>query len=85
MAFILSRVLILLAWAVADTGFSHRLTANKISLEGHIGKYRRIIRSKIFFFRVSNILAPCPHAQLRGRKVIKRLWTCFGPCVRDHS
>ena len=25
------------------------------------------------FFRISNISVPCPHAQLRGRTVIKKL------------
>ena len=48
-----------------------------ISLDCHIGKYRGVIRSKIVFLRISNISAPCPHAQLRGRTVIKKLWT-FG-------
>ena len=51
----------------------------------HIGKYRGIIRSKIVFFRISNISVPCPHAQLRGRTVIKKLWTFFGPWGRDRS
>ena len=37
------------------------------------------------FFRISNISVPCPHAQLRGRTVIKKLWTFFGPCGRDRS
>ena len=31
------------------------------------------------FFRISNISAPCPHAQLIGRTVIKKLWTFLGP------
>ena len=39
----------------------------------------------MFFIRISNILVPCPHAQLRGRTVIKNLWTFFGPCGRDRS
>ena len=50
-----------------------------ISLDCHIGKYRGVIRSKIVFFRISNISAPCPHAQLRSRTVIQKLWTFFGP------
>ena len=72
---------------VAETGFSHRLHTQSwdISLDCHIGKYRRVIRSKILFFRISNISVPCPHAQLRGRTVIKMLWTFFGPWGRDRS
>ena len=54
-------------------------------LDCHIGKYRGVIRSKIFFFRISNISVPCPHDQLRGRTVIKKLWTFFGPWGRDCS
>ena len=74
---------------MAETGFSHRLTAYKIV--GHFFglSYRKIlgsiIRSKIGFFRISNISAPCPHGQLRGRTVIKQLWTFFGPLGRDRS
>ena len=73
---------------MAETGFSHRLTAYKIV--GHFFGllYRNIsavIRSKIVFFRISNILVPCPHAQLRGRTVIKKLWTFLGPWGRDCS
>ena len=60
-----------------------------ISLDCHIGKYRGVIRSKIVFFRISNISVPCLHAQLRvrGRTVIinKKLWTFFGPWRRDRS
>ena len=37
------------------------------------------------FFRISNISVPCPHAQLRGRTVIKKSWTFFGPWGRDLS
>ena len=55
-----------------------------ISLDCHIPIYRKIIRSNIFF-RVSNISVPCPHAQLRGRTVIKKLWTFFGPWSRVRS
>ena len=36
-----------------------------------------------YFFRISNISVPCPHAQLRGRTVIEKLWTFFGPWGRD--
>ena len=73
---------------VAETGFSHRLTAYKIvghffglsylKISGH-NQHRNI------FFRISNISAPCPHAQLRGRTVIKKLWQFFGPWGRDLS
>ena len=75
---------------VAETGFSHGLTTYKIV--GHFFglSYRKIsgsiiIRSKIVFFRISNISVSCPHAQLRGRTVIKKLWTFFGPWGRDRS
>ena len=73
---------------VAETGFSHRLTAYKIV--GHFFRlsYRKISRSyhvKNSFFRISNISVPCPHAQLRGRTVIKKLWTFLGPWGRDRS
>ena len=73
---------------VAGTGFSHRLTAYKIV--GHfIGlSYRKISGSnqvKKSFLGISNISVPCPHAQLRGRTVIKKLWTFFGPWCRDVS
>ena len=50
-----------------------------------IGIYRGIIRSKIVFFRISNISVPSPHAQLRGRTVINKLRTFFGPWGRDRS
>ena len=63
---------------VTETGFRHRLTDWQISLDCHIGKYWGIIRS-IFFFRISNISVPWPHAQLRCRTVIKKEWTFFGP------
>ena len=56
-----------------------------ISLDCHIGKYRGVIRSKIDFFRISNISVPCPHSQLRGRTIIKKLWTFFRPWVRYRS
>ena len=66
----------------------HRLTSYKIVghfFGRHIGKYRGLIRSKIVFFRISNISAPCPHAQLRGRTVIKKLWAFFGLWSRECS
>ena len=72
---------------VAETGFSHRLTAYKIV--GHFFglSYRNISGSNQvnIFFRISNISVPCPHAQLRGGTVIKNLWTFFGPWGRDLS
>ena len=73
---------------VAETGFSHRLTAYKIV--GHFFglSYRKISvinQIKNTIFRSSNISVPCPHAQLRGRTVIKKLWTFFGPWGRDRS
>ena len=73
---------------MAETGFSHRLTAYKIV--GHfIGlSYRKISGSsqvKNSFFRISNISVPCPHAQLRCRTVIKELYTFFKPWGRDRS
>ena len=57
---------------VAETGFSHRLTAYKIV--GHIFglSYRKISGSnevKNIFCKISNISVPCPHAQLKGRTV----------------
>ena len=73
---------------VAETGFSHRLTAYKIV--GHFFglSYRKISghnQVKNIFFRISNISVLCPHAQLRGRTVIKKLWTFFWPWCRDRS
>ena len=73
---------------VAETGFSHRLTAYKIV--GHFFglSYLYISRHNEVencFFRSSNISVPCPHTQLRGRTVIKKLWTFFGPRGRHHS
>ena len=50
--------------------------------------YREISGSnqvKNSFFRISNISVPCPHAQLRGGTVNKKLWTFFGPWGRDRS
>ena len=60
--------------------FSHRLTAYKfvgISLDCNIWICLGIIRSKIAFFRISNISVPYLYAQLRGRTVIKKLWSFF--------
>ena len=48
-------------------------------------KIRAMIRSKIVFFRISNISVPCRHAQLRGRTVTKKLWTFIGPWGRVRS
>ena len=66
---------------VAETGFSHRLTAYKIV--GHLFglSYRKISRHnqvKNSFVRISNISVPCPHAQLRGRTAIKKVKTFLG-------
>ena len=73
---------------VAETGFSHRLAAYKI-VEHFFGlSYRKISghnQVKNIFFRISNIFVPCPHAQFRGRTVIKKLWTFFEPWGRDRS
>ena len=73
---------------VAETGFSHRLTAYKIV--GHFFglSYRKISGSnqvKNRCFRISNISVLCSHAQLRSRTVIKKLWTFFGTWGRDRS
>ena len=72
----------------AETGFSHILTAYKIV--GHLFglSYRKISlnnRVKNILFRMSTISVPCLHAQLRGRTVIKKLWTFFGPWGRSRS
>ena len=74
--------------APAEAGFSHRLTAYRIV--GHFFgmSYRKISGSnqvKNRFFRINNISVPCLHAQLRGRTVIKKLSTFFGPWGRDRS
>ena len=73
---------------VTKTGFSHRLTAYKIV--GHFFgmPYRKISghnQVENIYFRISNILVPCLHAQLRDRTVIKKLWTFLGPWGRDRS
>ena len=70
---------------MAETGLSHRLTGYKIiSLDCHIGKYLGVIRAKIVFLESVTFHF---HAQLslRGRTVIKKLRTFFGPWGRDLS
>ena len=50
--------------------------------------YRKISgrnQLKNIFFGISNISVPCSNAQLRGRTVIKKLWTFFEPRRRDRS
>ena len=72
---------------VAETGFSHRLTVYKI-VENFFGlSYLNISGNNQvdFFFRISNISVPCPHAQLRGHTIIKKLWTIFRPWGRNRS
>ena len=67
---------------VAETGFSHRLTAYKIVepfLELSYLKISGNNQVENSSFRISNISVPCSHAQLRGRTVIKKLWSFFGP------
>ena len=66
---------------VAETGFRN---IDRVQNRGHFSglSYRNISGSnqvKNSFFRISNISVPCPHAQLRGRTVIKKLWRFFGP------
>ena len=61
---------------VAETGFSHRLTAYKFV--GHFFglSYLNISANnqvEILFFRFSNISVACLPAQLRGRTVIIKL------------
>ena len=73
---------------VAETGFRHRLTTNKIV--GHFFglSYLNILgqnQVENSFFVISNISVPCSHAQLRGRTVIKKLWSFCGPPGRDRS
>ena len=69
---------------MAETNLSHRLTAYKIFRLS----YRKISGSnqvKNCFFTINNISVPCPQTQLRGRTVIKKFWTFFGPWGRDRS
>ena len=72
----------------SETGLSHRLTAYKI-VEHLFGLSYRVIslnnQVDNRFFRLSNISVPCPHAQLRGRTVIKKLWTSIDGLVRLSS
>ena len=61
---------------VAETCSSHRLNAYKIV--GHFFglSYRKIsLNDQVenTVFTISNIPVTCPHAQLRGRTVIKKL------------
>ena len=71
------------------SGFSHMLTAYKIV--GHffgrsyLHDFFSNIQVENTFFRISSILVPCPHAQLRGLTVIKNVWTFFRPWGRDCS
>ena len=73
---------------VAETGFSHRLTAYKIV--GHflwLSSLNISLNNQVenILFRISNISVPCPHPQLRGRTVIKKLGIFFGPWGWDRS
>ena len=70
---------------VAETGFGHRLTAYKIV--GHFFglSYLNISENNQVETRISNISGQCPHAQLRGRTVITKLWAFFGLWGRDRS
>ena len=66
--------------SVWDSPISHRFTAYKIV--GHfLGlSYRKISGSNQFkniFLRISNMSVPYPHAQLRGRTVIKKVMDIF--------
>ena len=73
---------------VAETSFSHRLTAYKIVGHFFALSYLNISGNNQVenrFFRISNISVPCPHAQCRGRTVIETLWTFFGRCGQDRS
>ena len=73
---------------MAETGFSHRLTVYKIVGYFFAPSYFKKSGNnqvKNSFFRISNILVPFPHAQLRGRTAIKKLWTFFGPWGQHRS
>ena len=66
---------------VAETGFSHILTAYKIV--GHFFglSYRKIsVKNQVekSFFRISTILVPCPHAQLRGSSEVAQSLKSYG-------
>ena len=70
------------------TGFSHRLIdpiQNRGAFVLTFISWPRIMRSKIFFFRISNISATRSYAQLIFRTFIRKLWTFFGHWSRDHS
>ena len=65
---------------MAETGFSHRLTAYKFV--GHLFglSYRKISghnQVKNHFFRISNISVQCLHAQLSIRTVTKKVMDIF--------
>ena len=74
---------------VAETGFSHRLNVYKIIRLFFGLSYLNIsVNNQVensFFFRISNISVPCPHAELRGRTIIKKLWIFSRPWGRHHS
>ena len=75
--------------SVAETGFSHRLNVYKIIRLFFGLSYLNIsVNNQVensFFFRISNISVPCPHADLRGRTIIKKLWIFSRPWGRHHS
>ena len=82
------QIRVLLLAPLAETGFNYRLNAYKIV--GHLFglSYRKIwVNNQVenMFFKISNISAPFPNVQLRGRTVITKLWTFFGPWGRDCS
>ena len=61
---------------MAETGFSHRLTAYKIVRHFFGLSYCNISGSnqvKNRFFRISNISVPSPHAQLRVMDILRTL------------
>ena len=65
---------------VKNSSFLKRSFVLALVLLANPNKY---VYTKNSFFRISNILVPCPDAQLRGRTVIKKLWTIFGSWGRD--
>ena len=68
-------------WTVAETGFSHRLSLYKIEAHLFGRSYLRLLfeySGRFFFFRINDISITCPHDQLTGRTVIKKLWIFFG-------
>ena len=73
---------------VAQTGFSHRLTVYKIVRHFFGLSFLNISGTnqvENISLKISYISVPCPHAQLRGRTVIKMLWTFLWPWGRDRS